>query len=267
MTERGLVREADRLAPAHAAWEDLALVHTTDYLEKARLGTFTFTELAVLEIPWSEEIVEGFRLMTGGTMLAARQAIVDGVCCNLGGGFHHAFRNHGEGFCLFNDVAIAIEALRRDGALARAAVVDCDVHHGNGTSFIYDGDETVFTFSIHQQFNYPALKPRSDLDVGLDDGAVDEEYLKRLRDALPRVFDSRPDLVCYLAGADPYEDDQLGGLALTKEGLRARDRLVLERCRRSGVPLVVLLAGGYATRLEDTVEIHAATIQEAQTVS
>ncbi len=263
LAERRVVTEADRLDPVAATWMELALVHTPDYLEKARTGLFTFTELGVLELPWSEEIADGFRLMTGGTLVAARRALADGVCGHLGGGFHHAFRDHGEGFCLFNDVAVAIEVLRREGRIARAAVVDCDVHHGNGTAFIFVGDPAVYTFSIHQQVNYPMVKPPSDLDMGLADDTGDAEYLDRVSGALPQVMASNPDVVVYLAGADPYEDDQLGGLALTKDGLRRRDRLVLDACRQAAAPVVVLLAGGYARRLEDTVEIHAATIEEA----
>lgn len=257
--------------PEPAAWDDLALVHTADYLDRARRGTFDREALARLEIPWTPAVVEGFRLMTGGTIVAARLALAgrrspaagSAVVCHLGGGLHHAFADHGEGFCLFNDVAVAIRVAFRDGLASSAAVVDLDVHHGNGTAAIFAGDPRVFTCSMHQERNYPACKPPGSLDVGLPDRLGDAAYLERLADVLARVFERLPDVLFYLAGADPFEADQLGGLALTKEGLRRRDRMVLQAARRHAVPVVVLLAGGYARRLEDTVDIHAATVEEA----
>jgi acetoin utilization deacetylase AcuC-like enzyme len=270
--------------PEPAGWDVLALVHTEEYLRKIQTGDFSVEEIAQLELPWAPEIVEGFRLMTGGTMLASRHALESRVNSQLppsrshsvnphtaiglhiGGGFHHAFANHGEGFCLFNDVAVSIRVLQREGRITRAAIVDCDVHHGNGTAMIFDQDPSVFTFSIHQQHNYPAFKPRGSLDVGVEDRMQNVEYLTKLRQRLPEVLAFEPDIVFYLAGADPYEDDQLGGLALTKEGLRERDRLVLTACRSAGVPAVVTLAGGYARRLEDTVAIHRATFEVAREV-
>jgi acetoin utilization deacetylase AcuC-like enzyme len=181
---------------------------------------------------------------------------------HIGGGLHHAFPSHGEGFCPFNDVAVAARVLQARG-VERIAVVDLDVHHGNGTAFIFESDPRVFTFSMHQQHNYPMWKPRGSLDIGLPDGTQDAAFLHELDGALPVVMAHEPQCVFYLAGADPYEDDQLGGLRLTKDGLRERDRRVIEAVRRAGVPLVVTLAGGYARRVEDTVEIHAATIEEA----
>jgi acetoin utilization deacetylase AcuC-like enzyme len=252
------------IGPRAAAWDDLALVHTADYLGKIRSGRFGLGELAQLEIPWSPAIVEGFRLMTGGTIEAARLALdlPDGRAFHVGGGFHHAFADHGEGFCLFNDVAVAVRVLRKEGLIRRAAVIDLDVHHGNGTAAIFARDPDVFTFSMHQENNYPAVKPRGSLDIGLSDAAGDDLYLRRLEEALPNVAAHGADIVFYLAGADPYADDQLGGLALTREGLRARDRMVLDACAAHGVPTVVLLAGGYARRLEDTVDIHVATFEE-----
>jgi acetoin utilization deacetylase AcuC-like enzyme len=228
-----------------------------------------------MEIPWSPRIVDGFRLMAGGTMVAARLALEEAqaaggsgpgrwtVVAHLGGGFHHASGSHGEGFCMFNDVAVAIRVLKRDRLIARAAVVDCDVHHGNGTATIFAGEPSVFTFSMHQLHNYPASKPPGALDIALDDLTTDEEYLEELREALPRVFASGAQIVFYLAGADPYAEDQLGGLRLSKGGLRDRDRLVLRAARDARVPLVVTLAGGYARHVEDTVDIHVATIAEA----
>ena len=281
LVSSGLVTPAAFVEPAPAGWDDLALVHTGDYLQKTRDGGFRASELALLELPWSPEVAEGFRLMAGGTIAAARLAVdawrrrergpggVDAgaprlaAAANLGGGFHHAFPSHGEGFCLYNDVAVAVRVLQRDGTISRAAVVDVDVHQGNGTAFIFEGDASVFTFSIHQEHNYPHVKPRGSLDVGLPDGTGDREYLHALERALPVVLASRPDLIVYVAGADPYVEDQLGGLCLTYEGLRGRDFLVLSSARDAGVPAVIVFAGGYARRVEDTAAIHIATIEEA----
>lgn len=277
---RHTIAPEDVVEPESASWEELGLVHTRDYLEKVRQGTLDEDELTRIEIGWSPEVVEGFRLMVGGTRLAAELALsstpsprsprreppferLNGVGVHLGGGFHHASEDHGEGFCLFNDVAVAIRSLKRAGRIRRAAVVDCDVHHGNGTAIIFAGEPSVFTFSIHQENNYPLFKPRGSLDIHLADDTEDEAYLRHLAGALPRVFASGPDIVFYLAGADPYERDQLGGLGLTKEGLRRRDRLVFKAARQLRIPVVVTLAGGYARWVEDTVDIHAATVEEA----
>jgi acetoin utilization deacetylase AcuC-like enzyme len=239
-----------------------------------RSGTLTAEDLEQLELPWSTAMVEGFRVMVGGTITAARTACAldvarlppsdsRGVAGHIGGGLHHAFPNHGEGFCPFNDVAVAVRVLQAEG-VERHAVVDLDVHHGNGTAFAFESDPRVFTFSMHQQHNYPMWKPKSSLDIGLPDGVHDATYLRALEGALPQVLAHQPDCLFYLAGADPYEDDQLGGLRLTREGLRARDRMVVDAVRAAGVPLVVVLAGGYARRLDDTVAIHCATIEEAE---
>jgi acetoin utilization deacetylase AcuC-like enzyme len=256
------------IEPDPATWDELALVHTQEYLTKLRTGTLTREDLAQLELPWSEAMVEGFRLMVGGTIAAARLAtnpeprIPNPVVCHLGGGLHHAFANHGEGFCPFNDVAVAVRVLQARG-IERAAIVDLDVHHGNGTAFIFESDPLVFTFSMHQQHNYPMFKPRGSLDIGLPDGTHDEAYLRALEAALPQVLTADPQCVFYLAGADPYEDDLLGGLRLTKEGLRQRDRMVIGAVAAAGLPLVITLAGGYASNVDDTVAIHVATIEEA----
>jgi acetoin utilization deacetylase AcuC-like enzyme len=260
VAERVRALDVAIVEPAEASWEDLALVHTPEYLHKLRTDTLTPQEIATLELPWTAGLADPFRLMVGGTCVAARSALEDGVAAHIGGGLHHAFANHGEGFCPLNDIAVAIRRLQRDAAIRRAAVVDCDVHHGNGTAMIFERDPDVFTFSIHQQQNYPLFKPRSDLDVGLEDGAGDERYLSALREALPRVMDSAPHLVVYVAGADPYERDQLGGLRITKHGLAERDRAVIDAARHAGVPLAVVLAGGYAFQVEDTIDIHVATI-------
>jgi acetoin utilization deacetylase AcuC-like enzyme len=231
-----------------------------------RDGTLTADGLADLQLPWSVDIVEGFRTMVGGTVQAARLACRSrravAMAVHIGGGLHHAFASHGEGFCPFNDVAVAVRVLQAEG-IDRVAIIDLDVHHGNGTAFIFESDPRVFTFSMHQQHNYPSWKPRGSLDIGLPDGTGDETFLDDLREALPAVLASHPQCVFYLAGADPYEDDQLGGLALTQGGLRARDRMVIDASRAAEVPLVITLAGGYARRVEDTVAIHVATIEEA----
>jgi len=277
LLETGVVQPADVVEPAPARWDELALVHTTEYLTNMRDGTLSPEDIAQLELPWSVEMVDGFRVMVGGTIQAAtiacanlttsattnpKSQIPNPVVCHLGGGLHHAFRNHGEGFCPFNDVAVAVRVLQSRG-IERVAIVDLDVHHGNGTAFIFESDDRVFTFSMHQQHNYPMWKPRGSLDIGLPDGTHDGTFLRALEEALPKAMASRPECVFYLAGADPYEDDQLGGLRLTKDGLRRRDRMVIDAVRAAGCPLVITLAGGYARRVEDTVDIHVATIEEA----
>jgi acetoin utilization deacetylase AcuC-like enzyme len=252
--------------PEPASWDDLALVHTGEYLAKLRDGTLSASEIATLELPWQPAFAEVFRLMVGGTITAATAAIEDGAAAHLGGGLHHAFANHGEGFCPLNDVAVAVRAVQarpspRFTRSPRAAIIDLDVHHGNGTAMIFECDASVFTFSMHQQHNYPLFKPRGDLDIGLPDEAGDATYLEALRDALPSVMRSAPDIVFYVAGADPFEGDRLGGLTLTKAGLRERDRLVVQAARAASVPLVTVLAGGYAADVRDTVDVHAATIE------
>jgi acetoin utilization deacetylase AcuC-like enzyme len=261
-----IVEAASFVEPLLAPWDDLALVHTPSYLQKLRLGLLTPAEIRTLELPWIPELVDGFRLMTGGTVRVTELSLDAGVAVHLGGGLHHAFPDHGEGFCMFNDVAVAIRRLQRDRRIQRAAVVDCDVHQGNGTAFIFAADPSVFTCSIHQQLNYPAWKPASDLDVGLADGTGDDEYLSKLTGALGRVIESGPQLVVYLAGSDPFRDDRLGGLALTHDGLRRRDRLVLEAASRTGVPIAIVLAGGYAMNIDDTVAAHVNTVIEAANV-
>ena len=251
----------DLVPPSPASWDDLALVHTAEYLDKLRSHRLTLGDLVTLELPWTPELADAFRLMVGGTCDAARLALDEGRAAHVGGGLHHAYAEHGEGFCPFNDIAVAIRVLQRDGKIARAAVVDCDVHHGNGTAAIFAHDPAVFTFSIHQQHNYPAHKPASSLDIGLEDGAGDARYLAALRGALPQVIGSRPDLLVYVAGADPFEKDRLGALALTKEGLAERDEEVVAAAHAAGIPLALVLAGGYAADVADTVDIQAATVR------
>ena len=255
--------EAGQLVePAPAARENLLLAHTPEYLDD--LDALRWTHRTHMsELPLKAEIVRAYRLAAEGTTLAARGALEHGCGINLGGGFHHASADRAEGFCYLNDLAVAVRVLQHEGRVRRAAVVDLDVHQGNGTALIFHGDQTVFTLSIHQEMNYPMPKPPSTLDVGLADGTGDEEYLRQLDPALDAVWAFAPEIVLYQAGADPYVEDQLGGLALTLAGLEARDRRVLEGCARRVIPAVVTLGGGYARRFEDTVSIHARTCRIA----
>jgi acetoin utilization deacetylase AcuC-like enzyme len=249
------VLDARDVIPAAAAPRaDLLLVHTAEYLDDLEQLRWT-PRTRMSELPLTPEIVRAYVLAAGGTTRAAAEALTHGVAVHLGGGFHHAFADLASGFCYINDLAVAIRVLQRDGRIGRAAVVDCDLHQGNGTAHVFRDDPTVFTFSIHQEHLYP-VKEKSDLDIGLENGAADEEYNRRLAAALPRVWDHRPELVIYQAGADPYQDDQLGALRLTIEGLLARDTLVLEGCVARGIPVVVTLGGGYARQVADTVRIH-----------
>ncbi len=265
LIEEGTITEADILTPEPATDRDMALVHTPEYIEKILTGRLSMAEQLLLEVPYSAALKDAMWLCAGGSTLTGRQALEHGLASHLGGGFHHAFADHGEGFCLINDVAVAVRVLQRDGLIERAMVIDLDVHHGNGTAAIFKGDPTVFTFSMHQERNYPALKPPSDLDLGLPDRIQDQEYLGLLAEHLPRIVDEhRPDLAYYLAGADPYREDQLGGLALTLDGLARRDRLVIETLSRAGVPVATMTAGGYARDPRDTVAIHAGTVREAK---
>jgi acetoin utilization deacetylase AcuC-like enzyme len=256
----GVAAPEDFLAPEPATEDQLTIVHTEDWVRRLRGGQLTFEEVLHLEIPYSAEMVRAFFLAAGGSLLAARCALRDGFAYNVGGGFHHAFAAHGEGFCAINDVALAARAMIREGAIERALVIDCDVHHGNGTAAIFADDPQVFTISIHQYNNYPSVKPPSNIDIHLDDGVGDEEYLQRLGEKyVPALDEFKPQMVVYVAGADPYEDDQLGGLALTMDGLRRRDRLVIEPAAERGMPIMSTLAGGYARQLGDTIAIQAAT--------
>jgi acetoin utilization deacetylase AcuC-like enzyme len=251
--------------PEPASDEDILLVHEAQWVDKLRNGTLTYQDILTLEIPYSREMVEAFWLAAGGTLMAARQALAGGVGFNIGGGFHHAFPGHGEGFCAVNDMAVAIRRLQKDGAIRRAMVVDCDVHHGNGTATIFAGDPSVFTLSIHQFNNYPSEKPPSSLDIHLADGIGDAEYLHRLGNGYRAALSMfKPELVVYVAGADPYLEDQLGGLSLTFDGLLERDRLVIWTALSQHVPVAIVLAGGYALNVRDTIIIHANTAAVAR---
>ena len=268
LLREGFATAEDFLRPDAASDEDILRVHTREWVRKLKTGTLTASDVMKLEVPYSPELVEAVWLAAGGTILAAQSALRDGFSANLSGGFHHAYPGHGEGFCAIHDVAVGIRKLQADGAVKKAIVVDTDVHHGNGTAAIFRNDPTVFTLSIHQENNYPAHKPASSLDLNMSDGVEDEEYLGALRPAVRRALDEfQPEVLFYVGGADPYCEDQLGGLALTKEGLKRRDQEVFEEARRRGIPVVTTLAGGYARRVEDTVRIHVNTILAARDVA
>ena len=255
----------DFVEPPAASDDDVALVHHREYIRKLQAGKLSYMEIMRLEIPYSPELVRAVWLSAGGSILAGRLALKDGVSVNVGGGFHHAYPDHGEGFCVLNDIAIGIRKLQKERCIERAMTVDCDVHQGNGTAAIFGGDHTVFTLSIHQEHNYPYPKPPSSFDINLRDGVEDTEYLDELRKGLDAALSEfQPDLIAYVAGADPYENDQLGGLKLSLAGLERRDRLVFEKARAKKIPVSVSLAGGYARRVEDTVQIHTNTLRIAK---
>jgi acetoin utilization deacetylase AcuC-like enzyme len=292
----GVAGPEDFEEPQPATDQDILLVHKPSYVEKLKTGTITPHEEIQMEIPYSRDLVDAFWLAAGGSILAGRRALTDKVCISIGGGFHHAHPDHGEGFCMIHDVAVAIRRLQRDDLIRTAMTVDCDVHQGNGTAAIFAGTRTesiplpsvsasilssasagtrmrgahagdVFTISLHQHNNYPMYKPPSSIDVDLPDGLGDDQYLAWLDNALSsglRQF--APDLICYIAGADPYREDQLGGLDLTIEGLKKRDELVFQVARARGIPVMVTYAGGYACNVEDTVTIHSNTVIAAKEV-
>jgi acetoin utilization deacetylase AcuC-like enzyme len=263
-----IAEESDFLKPEPAADADILRVHTESWVRKLRTDSLTLSERMKLEIPLSESTVNAFWLAAGGSILAGRKALEDGFAANLSGGFHHAYPGHGEGFCMIHDVGVAIRALQASGAIRTAMVVDTDVHHGNGTAAIFGNDTSVFTLSIHQENNYPMPKPPSDEDIGLEDGTRDAEYLEVLEEGILNSLKRfSTDVIFYVGGADPYREDQLGGLALTIEGLQKRDRMVFEHARRRGIPVASTLAGGYARRVADTVRIHVNTIIAARDVA
>lgn len=264
----GIVAPEALREPERATREALQLVHTADYVDRFLEGRLSPEELRRLGFPWSSALVERSLRAVGGTCEAAAAALEDGVAMNLAGGTHHAFADHGEGFCVFNDVAIAIRALQRTHRVRRAAIVDLDVHQGNGTNAIFAGDESVFTFSMHGGRNYPFHKIPGSLDVELPDGTRDDDYLDQLTSRLPTVLArASADLVVYLAGADPHEGDALGRLGLSFNGLARRDALVIDLCREVGIPVAITIAGGYGRNLDDTVRIHLETARIASMAS
>jgi acetoin utilization deacetylase AcuC-like enzyme len=295
LLETGAAEASDFVTPQLASDQDVLLVHTPAYVQKLKTGTLSAREELEMEVPYSPELVRTFWLAAGGSILAAEYALQNRVAFNIGGGFHHAFPDHGEGFCMIHDVAVAIRRMQRDDKISRAMTVDCDVHQGNGTAAIFAGVRIptgllpstspstlspvapakvrnahagdVFTISLHQENNYPTWKPPSSIDVDLPDEIGDDDYLAWLDNALSsglRQFE--PELMCYIAGADPYREDQLGGLSLTIEGLKRRDELVFRVARARGIPVMVTFAGGYARRVEDTVTIHCNTVIAAKEI-
>ena len=295
LLESGVADAKDFVSPQPASDEDILLVHTPQYVHKLKTGTLSAREELEMEIPYSPELVRAFWLAAGGSILAADYALNDRVAFNIGGGFHHAFPDHGEGFCMIHDVAVAIRRMQQDEKIRTAMTVDCDVHQGNGTAVIFAGVRVpsdplpsvggaripvshgarirnthagdVFTISLHQENNYPAFKPPSSIDVDLPDEIGDDDYLAWLDNALSaglRQFE--PELLCYIAGADPYREDQLGGLSLTIEGLKKRDELVFRVARARDIPVMVTFAGGYAHKVDDTVTIHCNTVVAAKEV-
>lgn len=262
----GTIEPSEIVEPAPAPLEDVLLVHTTDYISRLCSGNLTTKEIRRLGLPWSESLVQRSFYAVGGTLAAAHASLSEGYSSNLAGGTHHSFSERGEGFCVLNDVAIAIHAMRARKLIQRAAIVDCDVHQGNGTATIFAGDDDTFTFSIHGANNYPLFKAQSTLDVELADGSSDAEYLGTLAKHLPSVFAAAPEIVFYLAGADPYKGDKLGRLALSIEGLRERDAYVLRECYEREIPIVTVMSGGYGKDINDTIEIHCNTIRTVKEV-
>jgi acetoin utilization deacetylase AcuC-like enzyme len=261
----GIATEKDFLIPELPCDEEILRVHSKDYVYKLKTGTLSPAEVLRLEVPYSKELVEAVWLAAGGSIVAGNRALADGFAANIGGGFHHACSDHGEGFCAIHDVAVAIRSLQFHKTIQNAMVVDADCHQGNGTAEIFGGDATVYTLSIHQENNYPYPKPKSTIDIDLPDGIGDADYLAILEKHLHRAFQGfLPDILFYVAGADPYREDQLGGLKLTIEGLIKRDALVFDYARRHGVPVAITLAGGYARQVTDTVRIHVNTIVAAR---
>jgi len=262
LIEEGTISETDIVRPDPATDAQVELVHTAEFVAKINEDALSYQEQMILEVPFSNGLRDGMWLCAGGSILAGRLALQHGLTSHICGGFHHAYADHGEGFCLINDVAIAIRVLIQERLVDRALVVDCDVHHGNGTAAIFANDQVVFTFSMHQQHNYPPYKPPSDLDLGLENRTGDDEYLALLDLHLPKILhDHQPQIVFYLAGADPYREDQLGGLELSIDGLLKRDQMVIDAVRDFGIPLATTTAGGYAISREDTVEIHCNTVR------
>jgi acetoin utilization deacetylase AcuC-like enzyme len=266
LLKEGTLKPEEIVEPEPASVEDVLLIHTEDYISRLIDGSLTAKEIRRLSLPWSKSLVRRSFLATSGTINAAKSALENGVSSNLAGGTHHAFPDRGEGFCVLNDVAVAIRVLQREQLAKRFLIVDLDVHQGNGTAFIFQNAPEVFTFSLHGAKNYPLFKEDSTLDVELPDKTGDSDYLQILSENLPRVFAHEPDIVFYLAGADPFEKDKLGRLSLTLAGLRRRDELVLEYARAHSIPVVTVMSGGYAADINDTVEIHCNTIRTVKNV-
>jgi acetoin utilization deacetylase AcuC-like enzyme len=264
IVESGLVSAQALLVGPAATDEELGRAHDAEYVRRVAGGELTALEIRRIGFPWSPELVQRSRRSVGSTLAAGRAAAAEGLAVSLGGGTHHAGRAQGQGFCVFNDCAVAARAMQAEGLARRVVILDCDVHQGNGTAEIFDGDPDVFTFSIHAASNFPFRKYPGDLDIALEDGADDATYLEALERGISQALErAQAGLALYLAGADPYAGDRLGRLGLSKRGLAARDRLVLESCRAAGLPVAITMAGGYGRLIEDTVDIHFQTVQIA----
>lgn len=264
ITDEGIVDEKLFYVPHAATDDELSLAHNPQYLLKIINNTLSSKELRRLGLPWTQQLVERSRRSSGATIDACIEAVENGLGINLAGGTHHAFQEHGEGYCVFNDSAVAAKTMIQEGRVKRVVIIDCDVHQGNGTASILSGDKDIFTFSIHGRKNFPHDKETSDLDIALEDKTADTLYLEMLSNGMIKAIEaSSPDLVIYLAGADPYEDDKFGRLALTKQGLAERDNMIFEFCRKAGLPIAITMAGGYAREVEDTVDIHFQTVKNA----
>jgi acetoin utilization deacetylase AcuC-like enzyme len=267
LLEQGILALNDLYIPEAASLEQLALVHSMEYIDKVQHGKLNEKEIRRLGLPWSPELVERAKRSVGSTIAACRSALAEGISASLGGGTHHAYPDHGEGFCIFNDAGVASRLLQAEGRVKQIVILDCDVHQGNGTAAIFQDDSSVYTFSIHGARNFPFHKETSDLDIALEDGAGDEKYLSAMEEGLSKIFSihaQKPfDLAIYLAGADPYRSDRFGRMAMSKAGLARRDRIVLESCVQANLPVAVTMSGGYASEIGDIVEIHAQTIRIA----
>ncbi len=264
IVEAGLVSEADLMVGPAASHEDLYRAHDREYVRKVEMGQLTTKEIRRIGFPWSPQLFERARRSVGSTIAACRTALNEGLGINLAGGTHHAGPDFGQGFCVFNDSAIAARAMQTARLVKRVVILDCDVHQGNGTALIFNGDDSVFTFSIHGAKNFPFHKEQSDLDIGLEDDSDDAVFLDALEWSIPEAIErAKADLAIYLAGADPYADDRLGRLAVTKRGLAERDRFVLDQCRQAGLPVAIAMAGGYGKQIKDTVDIHFQTVKTA----
>lgn len=263
LIKEGISKESFQ-EPAEAKDEDILLVHTKEYIEKLKTGNFSIDEIYKMEIPYKKEMKIPVWICANGTVLASLEALNNKVGIHIGGGFHHAYPDHGEGFCILNDPSIAIKKLLKDRKIKKAMVVDLDVHQGNGTAFIFRNDKNVFTYSIHQEDNYPMPKEKSDLDIPLFSGTKGNEYLKILKETLAKAIETfKPDFIHYLAGSDPYEKDKLGGFLLSIEDLKNRDEIVFEFIIKMNIPISISFGGGYAEKIEDTVTIHSNTIKLA----
>lgn len=264
LLNNGIILKRDIVQPSLINDEDLLLVHSPLYLDKLKRQALSHSEIQTLELPYSRELFDAFRYSCSGTTQAGRYSLKDGIGINIGGGFHHAFPDHGEGFCMLNDIAVCIKVLLKEKMIKRALVFDCDLHQGNGTAHIFKHTSSVFTYSIHQENIYPIIKEKSSLDVGLPLNVGDDEYLIRIEEDFTKILKGfMPDFIIYVAGADPYEKDQLGALKITMEGLKRRDEIILEHAKEKRVPITIVLGGGYAYKLEDTVQIHYNTIKKA----